>query len=153
VNEQRWVVEVEETESVHDLSALAEEVRREYFPDVPTLPIRWGQQITRKKRRSIRLGSYDHRTTEVRIHPSLSPRSVPRYFVQSVIHHEYLHHILGRSHDRRFKAFERRYRFHRASQLWLQRNLVMLLGRRERVVQPRPPVVPARVSTEQLALF
>jgi hypothetical protein len=136
----------------HQLDLLAEQVRRDYFPDLPRLPIRWGHSITRRKRSSIRLGSYDHRTAEIRIHPSLNARWVPRFFVESVIHHEYLHHILGPDHDRRFRAFERRYRFHRESQHWLKRHLLVLLGRRGRPAPPpRPPL--AVVPDRQLALF
>lgn len=136
--------------SYYDISALAAEVRRDYFPDVTLLPIRWGQRISRKKRRSIRLGSYDHRTSEIRIHPSLNTPAVPRYFIQSIIHHEYLHHVLGARHNRRFHAQERRYRFHRESQLWLKRNLPLLLGRKA-----RPMLRPAgeSVTAQQMALF
>jgi hypothetical protein len=138
--------------AVHDLDLLAEQVRRDYFTDFPALPIRWGQRITRRKRTSIRLGSYDHRTSEIRIHPSLDAVSVPRFFIQSIIHHEYLHHFLGPDHDRRFRAFERRYRFHRESQQWLKRNLPVLLGLRGRPVPPpRPPAPPS--THQQLALF
>jgi hypothetical protein len=81
----------------HHLASLAAEVHRTYFFKYPPLPVRWGQQITRKKRRSIRLGSYNHHTTEVRIHPILNKPGVPTFFIQSVIYHEYLHHVLGRT--------------------------------------------------------
>src|SRR4028118_1662331 len=84
----------------HHLESLAAEVHRTYFFKYPPLPVRWGQQITRKKRRSIRLGSYNHYTTEIRIHPILNARDVPAIFIMSVIHHEYLHHVLGPHHNR-----------------------------------------------------
>src|SRR5215212_4985560 len=77
----------------HHLESLASEVHRTYFYKYPPLPVRWGQQIARKKRRSIRLGSYNHATAEVRIHPVLA--TAPAFFIQSVIYHEYLHHVLG----------------------------------------------------------
>ena len=138
-------------ESIHDLVALANEVRREYFADEPALPIRWGVRPSRKRRRSIRLGSYDHRSHEIRVHPTLNAAFVPRFFIQSIIFHEYLHHILGASHNRRFKTFEARYHFHREAQQWLKSNLPLLLGRR------RPPVpmkvLPETASASQLALF
>ncbi len=111
------------------LQSLAAEVHRTYFYKYPPLPVRWGQQISRKKRRSIRLGSYNHATAEVRIHPILNSRSVPAFFVQSVIYHEYLHHVLGPHHNRRFHQHERQYRYHRLSQEWIRRNLWLLLGR------------------------
>jgi hypothetical protein len=111
------------------LQSLAADIHRTYFYKYPPLPVRWGQQISRKKRRSIRLGSYNHATAEVRIHPILNSPSVPAFFVQSVIYHEYLHHVLGPHHNRRFHQHERQYRYHRLSQEWIRRNLWLLLGR------------------------
>ena len=63
----------------HHLGSLAAEVHRTYFFKYPPLPVRWGQQIARKKRRSIRLGSYNHATAEVRIHPILNAANVPAW--------------------------------------------------------------------------
>jgi hypothetical protein len=139
----------------HDLEALAEEIRRFYFEGQPSLPIRWGHRIQRRQRRSIRLGSYNHRTAEIRIHPLLDSPVVPAFFVQSVIHHEYLHHLLGARHDRRFHAHERRFRYHRESKEWIRRNLGLLLGRK---LKPRRQPADAeplrtRVVMQQLSLF
>jgi hypothetical protein len=136
----------------HHLESLAAEVHRTYFSKVPPLSVRWGQQITRKRRRSIRLGSYNHHTTEIRIHPLLNSPNIPFYFIQSVIHHEYLHHILGASHNRRFHSYERRFRYHREAQEWIRRNLFLLLGRRRAEFQKRPPVAPPALPP-QMALF
>ena len=134
----------------HHLESLAAEVHRTYFSKYPPLPVRWGQQISRKKRRTIRLGSYNHHTTEIRIHPILNTAQVPYFFIQSIIYHEYLHHVLGASHNRRFHKHERLFRYYRESQEWLRRNLFLLLGRRKKVLRARPlppPVAP------QLVLF
>jgi hypothetical protein len=131
----------------HYLTSLAAEVHRTYFFKHPPLRVRWGQKIQRKSRRSIRLGSYNHVTTEIRIHPSLNAANIPAFFIQSIIHHEYLHHLLGPNHNRRFHSHERKFRYHRESKEWIRRNLFLLLGRRMRR-DGRPPVVPP-----QLALF
>lgn len=133
----------------HHLASLASEVHRTYFYKYPPLPVRWGQQISRKKRRSIRLGSYNHATCEVRIHPMLNAPNIPAFFIQSVIYHEYLHHVLGPHHNRRFHQHERQFRYHRESQEWIRRNLWLLLGR------PKKPVVRAEapVMAVQQALF
>jgi len=136
----------------HHLESLAAEVHRTYFSKIPPLIVRWGQQITRKRRRSIRLGSYNHHTTEIRIHPLLNSQHIPFYFIQSVIHHEYLHHILGASHNRRFHSYERKFRYHREAQEWIRRNLFLLLGRRRGEFQKRPPVAPPALPP-QMALF
>jgi hypothetical protein len=123
------------------LESLAREIHRTYFLKYPPLPVRWGQQISRKKRRSIRLGSYNHATAEVRIHPILNAPNIPAFFIQSVIYHEYLHHVLGPHHNRRFHQHERQFRYHRESQEWIRRNLFLLLGRPKPVKRAVPPSV------------
>jgi len=131
----------------HHLASLAAEVHRTYFIQLPPLRVRWGHRIQRKSRRSIRLGSYNHVTTEIRIHPLLNAPNIPAFFIQSIIHHEYLHHLLGPNHNRRFHSQERKFRYFRESQEWIRRNLFLLLGRRTRrrgQVREAPP---------QLALF
>ncbi|PYQ53580.1 MAG: hypothetical protein DMF59_01430 [Acidobacteria bacterium] len=132
----------------HHLSSLAAEVHRTYFLKYPPLSVRWGQRIQRKSRRSIRLGSYNHFTNEIRIHPSLNAHNIPAFFIQSIIHHEYLHHMLGPSHNRRFHSHERKFRYHRESKEWIRRNLFLLLGRR---AARRAGI--ARAAVSQLVLF
>ncbi len=134
----------------HYLDSLAAEVHRTYFLKYPPLPVRWGHQISRKRRRSIRLGSYNHHTSEIRVHPLLDAPQIPAFFIQSIIHHEYLHHILGGSHNRRFHSQERQFRYHREAQEWIRRNLFMLLGRRRAEFQA---AVPRVAPPPQLVLF
>jgi hypothetical protein len=142
-------------EDAHHLASLADEVHRTYFIKYPPLPVRWGQQITRKRRRSIRLGSYNHITCEIRVHPSLNAPQVPAFFIQSIIHHEYLHHVVGASHNRRFHAEERKFRYYRESQEWLRRNLFLLLGRKKEDLKRRQRAVAPRAvgDVPQMALF
>ena len=140
--------------AVNYLESLSADVYRSYFSRYPPLRVRWGQQIARKRRRSIRLGSYNHVTTEIRIQPLLKSPQIPAYVIQSIIHHEYLHHVLGANHNRRFHAKERQFLYHREAQEWIRRNLFLLLGRRRSELQPRritpPPVEP---PVAQMALF
>jgi hypothetical protein len=134
-------------EGPHHLDSLAAEIHRTYFFKMPPLRVRWGHSIARKRRRSIRLGSYNHVTLEIRIHPALNSPRIPAFFIQSVIHHEYLHHILGANHNRRFHAHERLFRYHRESKEWLRRNLFGLLGlRRKREISETR-------ALSQMALF
>ena len=139
-------------DSFHHLESLAAEVHRTYFSKYPPLPVRWGQQISRKKRRSIRLGSYNHSTAEIRIHPVLNAPQIPAFFVQSVIYHEYLHHVLGAPHNSRFHRAERQFRYHRESQEWIRRNLWILLGRKRNELR-RPVVEVPPPAYVQVALF
>ena len=124
-----WIIKSPHV-SAHNLDSLASEVRAEYFPDAEGIPVVWGKNTGRKRRRSIRLGSYHRGTTLIRIHPLLNSPTVPVYFIQSIIYHEFLHHVLGPAHDRRFHRHERRFRYHRESKEWLGQNLPMLLGLR-----------------------
>jgi hypothetical protein len=64
-----------------------------------------------------------------------------------VIYHEYLHHVLGPHHNRRFHQQERQFRYHRESQEWIRRNLFLLLGR------PRPVKRVATPSVQVQALL
>lgn len=138
----------------HHLASLASQVHRTYFAKYPPLVVRWGQNTNRKRRRSIRLGSYNHLTAEIRIHPLLNSPRIPAYFIQSVIHHEYLHHVLGANHNRRFHAHERKFCYYRESQEWIRRNLFLLLGRRQSELRPRRGTVPApQLPAPQLVLF
>ena len=143
--------------TVHHLESLSGDIHRTYFSEYPPLVVRWGQQITRKRRRSIRLGSYNHVTTEIRIHPLLNAPQIPAFVIESVIHHEYLHHVLGADHNRRFHAQERKYRYHREAQEWIKRNLFLLLGRRRNELLPRrervTTVAVANPVSAQMALF
>lgn len=76
--------------------------------------------------------------------------------VESIIHHEYLHHILGANHNRRFHAQENQYRYHREAQEWIRRNLFLLLGRRRSELRPlgeRMAQPPVEQAVAQMALF
>ena len=137
----------------HHLDSLAAEIHRTYFYKVPPLRVRWGHNISRKRRRSIRLGSYNHHTTEIRIHPLLNAPNVPAFFIQSVIYHEYLHHVLGPHHNRRFHQGERQFRYHREAQEWIRRNLFHLLGRKKSELRRPVTVVPQPPQHVQVSLF
>ena len=132
----------------HHLPSLAAEIHRTYFFKFPPLSVKWGQQITRKRRRSIRLGSYNHYTSEIRIHPLLNSAGIPAFFIQSIIHHEYLHHVVGANHNSRFHRAERQFRYHREAKEWIRRNLFLLLGMKRRAAMAMPPPAPP-----QLVLF
>ncbi len=153
--EQLRVVEGGEAGSFYDLETLLGEIIRDYFPAAERPQIHWGRKISRKKRRSIRLGSYYRPTATIRIHPLLNTPAVPRFFIQSIVYHEILHHVLGPAHNARFHRQERRFHYHREAREWLRRNLGVLLGFRERADRRRP-MAPQAVPVprqQQLALF
>jgi predicted metal-dependent hydrolase len=141
--------------SYHNLKAISAEIEREYFADRKhTSPrIQWGKSIGRKKRHSIRLGSYYRPSAVIRIHPRLNSADVPQFFVKSIIYHEYLHHVLGPNHNRRFRRIEHKFRYYREAREWLRRYLPILLGHRATPLPP-PPIVPRNARRAvQMFLF
>lgn len=75
------------------LTTLFNSVNTTYFEGKATLPIRWGRRSLRFPSRSIRLGSYNLKTSEIRIHPLLDHPEIPNYVVEYIIYHEILHHF------------------------------------------------------------
>lgn len=122
----------------HDLGAIFREVVARYFPDgVGSAQITWGKRPPRgrRRRRSIRLGTYTHDQALVRIHPALDQAAVPRYFVAFVVFHELLHHVIparitgGRTdyHPPEFKRRERAHPDYSRALRWESENLDVLL--------------------------
>ncbi len=131
----------------HDLRALLDAVVEEHFsedvvgevagPDMTSVEITWGRlpPRRRRRRRSIRLGTYTHDAQLIRIHPALDQASVPSFFVAFVIFHELLHHVvparpIGSRLDHHPPAFKRRERAHPDYQRalrWETQNLDALL--------------------------
>lgn len=118
-----------------DLEALRDDLARRYFEQTVDIPVCWGRET--HGRRSMTFGSYDFRHQRIRIHPRLAQPDVPGYFVEAVLFHEMLHHVLGyeRSrgrrvlHSRRFRDWESRYEHAEQARHWQTENLPRLLGR------------------------
>jgi hypothetical protein len=108
----------------HDLGAIFLELNALYFEGQIEARIGWGRRGSargrhRKRRRSIKLGSYlarhAHGGPVIRVHPALDAAWVPRFFVEYIVDHEMLHHVVkmpvlrGRRtlHGPAFKARER----------------------------------------------
>ena len=121
----------------HDLAELFASVVASQFPGgVGGARITWGKKPPhRRGRRSIRLGTYTHDLELVRIHPALDRESVPRFFVEFVVFHELLHHVVparrsgGRIdyHPPEFRARERTHPDYARAIRWEAENLEALL--------------------------
>jgi hypothetical protein len=114
----------------HDLDWLFDEVNRAHFEGGIDARITWGRQPAKRRRRSIRFGSYSKEDHLIRIHPDLDRDFVPEYFVRYVVFHEMLHAHLGieesengrrRIHTGEFNRLERRYPDFARVEAW-QRN-------------------------------
>lgn len=141
----------------HDLAEIYAAVNRQYFADRVEAHITWGRDPAKRKqrsRRSIKLGSYTSRDRLIRVHPALDASFVPRFFVEYIVYHEMLHHVLppklqsGRRelHGPAFKAREREFRHYDAALRWEREHLDRLLRQRPAKPGParsRPPAPPS----------
>jgi hypothetical protein len=119
----------------HDLDAILADLRRRYFPDCAEVRIGWGRWSGRARPRSIRFGAYRPDAHSIRIHPALDQAFVPGYFVEFIVFHELLHHVMppqpvnGRYqiHPRAFHQRERDFPAYAEAVAWRQQFLRRLL--------------------------
>jgi hypothetical protein len=121
----------------HDLSAIFNRLNDTYFQGMVDASVTWGRRTSPKNelRESIKLGTYCAERKLIRIHPTLDRSWVPRYFVEYVVFHEMLHHMIpmpvrdGRRslHSPEFRESERRYRRYAEALEWEQKNIARLL--------------------------
>jgi len=124
------------TGRAHDLSAIYADINGRFFGGRLSVPITWGRGVGRARRGGLTFGSYDPVLALIRIHPVLDRPDVPRYFVESVVYHEMLHHHLGGVpdragrtvyHTRAFREAEARFPRHQDALAWEKDNLPRLL--------------------------
>ncbi len=123
--------------SCFDLQVLFHEMNVEHFEGKVGARIGWGRQTSKRRRKSIRLGVYDHKAREIRIHPALDRPDVPRFFVEFIVFHEMLHQLFpsdrdtGRHvhHPRAFRDRERAFPKYAAAMAWERQHLQDLLRR------------------------
>jgi predicted metal-dependent hydrolase len=132
-------VTIETRGEVHDLQSIYDVLNQRYFAGCIDARITWGQRQTpgaRKRRRnSIKMGSYSVEDRLIRIHPSLDRLFVPRTFVEWIVYHEMLHQkhdipvVGGRRqfHTPEFLAEEATFDEYDRARLWERENLDRLL--------------------------
>jgi hypothetical protein len=121
----------------YDLREIFEQLNEVYFQGGVRAAIGWGRAPGRRRRKSIRLGVYDHQTREIRIHPALDQAAVPRFFVEFIVFHEMLHQVFPSSngpgrrvhHPRAFRDREKAFPRYGAALSWERENLRVLLVR------------------------
>ncbi len=120
----------------HDLLSLAQRVNGAYFGGAADVLVTWGRAPRRETpRTTIKLGSYSAVERLVRLHPSLDRTWVPRYFVEFVLFHEMLHHLMPQSrgagrhmlHPPEFRAREAEFRHYARAVAWERAHLARLL--------------------------
>ncbi len=120
-----------------DLQELFARMNEAHFENGIAARIGWGRNTSKRRRKSIRLGVYDHKAKEIRIHPALDRPDVPRFFVEFIVFHEMLHQLFpsdrdtGRHvhHPRAFRDRERAFPKYAAAMAWERQHLQELLRR------------------------
>jgi hypothetical protein len=121
---------------VYDLDSVYADINGRFFGGRLSVPITWGRGVGRARRGGLTFGSYDPVLALIRIHPVLDRPGVPRYFLESVVHHEMLHHHMGGVsdragrtvyHTRAFREAEARFPRHQEALAWEKANLPELL--------------------------
>jgi predicted metal-dependent hydrolase len=119
----------------HDLEAIMRELCATYFPQCTEVTISWGRWSGRVRPHSMRLGVYQPQKQVIRIHPALDQAFVPRYFVEFIVYHELLHHVIppmrinGRYcvHSVAFRGRERAFPRYAQAIAWRKQHLRRLL--------------------------
>lgn len=113
-----------------DLTAIFEEINAAYFENAIRARIGWARAPTGRRRKTIRLGVYEHQTREIRIHPSLDGPDVPRFFVEYIVFHEMLHQLFPNAHHpKAFRDREKAFPKYAESIAWEKQHLKRLLRR------------------------
>ena len=121
---------------VYDLDSVFADLNQRFFGGRVRVPITWGRGVGRARRGGLTFGSYDPVLALIRIHPVLDRPAVPRYFLESVVHHEMLHHQMGGVadragrtvyHTRAFREAEARFPRHQDALAWEKEHLPELL--------------------------
>lgn len=134
---ERQISSLDPVGRVYDLQAIFDGLNREQFGGRVEAAIGWGREAPRRRRRSIKMGTYFHDTRVIRIHPALDRPEVPEFFVRFIVFHEMLHHVVppvmsgGRriSNTPEFRRRERAYPDYDRAIAWERKHLALLLGR------------------------
>jgi hypothetical protein len=133
------VFTIETRGEVHDLQDIYSDINERYFDNKIDARITWSQRAQsgakRRKRNSIKMGSYSVEDRLIRIHASLDRPFVPRMFVEWIVYHEMLHQkhdipvVGGRRqfHTPEFMAEEAEFEQYEKASRWERENLDKIL--------------------------
>jgi hypothetical protein len=137
IDRQRKSTEPLPTQGEHvDLLEIFHDLNRRFFSGSVTAEITWGRNSSGQRRSSIKLGSYSLEEKLIRIHPVLDQKVIPRYFVEWIVYHEMLHHVVpipvkGNRrcfHSDEFRAREKLFPEYERASRWERENLHILLS-------------------------
>lgn len=129
-------VKLHTTGSYHDLQEIFDSLNARCFGGTIEARITWGPRSNKRRRRnSIKMGSYSVEDKLIRLHRSLDRAFVPRFFVEWIVYHEMLHQVHGvrtvggrRSfHPPEFLRSEEQFEHYDLARHWERDNLDALL--------------------------
>lgn len=132
-------ITLETAGEVFDLQDVFDDLNARYFERRIDARITWGQRpppgARKRKRNSIKMGSYSVEDRLIRIHPSLDRPFVPRFFLEWIVYHEMLHQkhdipvVGGRRqfHTPEFVLEEAAFENYDRARRWERENLNRLL--------------------------
>ena len=113
-----------------DLAAIFDALNRAHFQGGIRARIGWARAPKGRRRKTIRLGVYEHQTREIRIHPSLDGPDVPHFFVEYIVFHEMLHQLFPNAHHpKAFRDREKAFPLYVEAIAWEKQHLKRLLRR------------------------
>lgn len=116
----------------YNLLRIKERLEDRYFNrELKDLTIKWG----RTTKNVASLGRYYHRQKLITIAPILDSDFVPRYFIEYVVYHEMLHHVIpmpvvaGRRqvHSEAFLRAEAQFLHYKKALQWEEDNTLILI--------------------------
>ena len=121
----------------HNLQDVYERVNQRYFEGKLSLQITWFTPRKKQYRSRVLLGSFHRQTQLIKINRLLDEVDVPPYFVDFVVYHEMLHHVLPplqrrchekRIHHREFREREKAFDAYHLAQAYQHDSKVRWFG-------------------------
>lgn len=117
--------------NIYDLQKIYDEINARYFENKLNLAITWYGERGRKNRSRVTFGQYFDHLRLVKIHRILDDIFFPPFFVEYVVYHEMLHHVvqgyvdengLFRTHGSEFKEKEKLFHHYERASDWERRH-------------------------------
>ncbi len=125
----RWMGTAAPAIELPDLARLGTRVATRYLPDIRRMPLILWRLPPRTVKHEATMGEYRFDRKIVFINLVLAQKWVPRYVLESALHHELCHHLQAerwieeeKHHSPRFREWEAMYPRHLKAEQWLARH-------------------------------
>ncbi|MCB1135626.1 MAG: hypothetical protein KDK78_05095 [Chlamydiia bacterium] len=123
--------------SYYNLRDVYDTVNKEYFDGGVDLNITWYGRLRTSPRQRVTFGLYYDPLRLIKVHKLLDSPLVPRFFIEYIVYHEMLHHVLpgytgsdGRRcvHHPEFQSREAGFKYFEQAKQWIRDNEILLFG-------------------------